>query len=221
MIIRAEVAHRKESGISADVVKNVWHFDSDTLDIARLNEIAGTLNAFYAVIPPGAGEAVSVSGLLSPELADGLGTLTMYDVADPVPRTPIYGPTTFSMLYGTQIGTFPLPDEIACCLTYQADGESGVHRRSVTGRIFIGPLAGTWLERAATGESRPKADYRFHVTRAADKLLDDQGPGWFWAVYSRKHNRTFQVRRAWMDDAWDIQRRRGIAPQSRINTSHF
>lgn len=127
-----------------------------------------------------------------------------------------------------QTGSDEVPAEVASCLSYAGDlssvpevtplgpaGPAGDRhdRARRRGRMFIGPLtASVCIEAVAPKyEARVKAAFRedvcnqFKVMVNAYAALGDE-----FCVWSRAAADFFPVTHAWMDDAFDTQRRRGV-----------
>jgi hypothetical protein len=139
----------------------------------------------------------------------------MYNLIDAKPRAPIrddiYTPGTFGS------GTVNLPDEVACCLSYSADPVSGIPIARRRGRVFIGPLCANVLGGSSLNtESVPDSGFISTVTKAAGDLASIAlAAGYVWSVFSPTLNAAAPISSAWVDNAWDTQRRRGNRPTSR------
>jgi hypothetical protein len=110
-----------------------------------------------------------------------------------------------------------LPNEVALCLSFRCDPYGGHRRQSFYNRVYLGPLITTAnTSITATGPGRPSGDFRDDVLAAYQKLqdkLDVFGPDVArHVVYSPTHDSSGIVTSAWVDDAWDTQRRRGVEP---------
>lgn len=59
--------------------------------------------------------------------------------------------------------------------------------------------------------------FELSIMGAAQDLWDAQenSANWEWRVRSPSLDETYVVHDAWVDDAWDSQRRRGLQPTSR------
>jgi hypothetical protein len=98
--------------------------------------------------------------------------------------------------------------EVAICLSYF----SQLNRPRSRGRLYISAsLAGI-----ATNASRPSAANRQKVADLVPILTGLGGTDVDWVVYSRRDNQPKSVSHWWVDDAWDIQRSRGLAPTARL-----
>jgi hypothetical protein len=137
-------------------------------------------------------------------------TFEWYRESDTKPRAPIRI-TTWN-LTASPTGN-PLPSEVCLCMSFQATQVSGVPQARRRGRIFIGPLDVTSLET----DGRPPSTARLAINNAGGALLDasQASTTWKWAVYSRVLGTGSDVANGWVDNAFDIQRRRGIQPNLR------
>lgn len=100
------------------------------------------------------------------------------------------------------------------CISYQGVYLSGTPNARRRGRFFVGPLGN-----AATnsGTGRPSAGCLNGLEAAAQDFLDDSvaASNWEWVVYSRVSGGVAPVVSGWIDDSFDTQRRRGLAPSAR------
>lgn len=210
---RAQVSITMDTGTPADACVNVFHFDADadiTLDESvRLDHITDRLTAFYQTI----------DGVLFPAEVGTTAGLKIYDLADPEPRAPKRD-TTIAL---TPAVTGAMPSEVAICLSYQAARESGVNHARRRGRVYLGPLHIGVLQTSAGG-SRPSTTARTSIATAATALAaSTQVNRPVWAVFSPTRRAEggslddsfTDVEDGWVDDAFDIQRRRGLAPTAR------
>jgi hypothetical protein len=147
--------------------------------------------------------ALSGGSLFYPNtIAQRAFTVRIYNPDDPEPRQA----RIYSGALATNSGAV-LPTECAVVLSYYSTLNTARRR----GRIYVGPCtSGT-------------TDGTSHVTLAVrTKLLDlatalaDVGPDTVdWQTFSRVENLRRRVTNAWVDDAWDTQRRRGIDATTR------
>jgi hypothetical protein len=201
---RAQVTFDHDSGLPEDVTVNTFHFFSDTS--ADFPNIVDLLTDFYTV--PGAPSTDSVSSWFSAALA-GTATIDIYDLADPEPRVPVHTDTfTFSP------GGDRLPSEVAYVISWAADPESGTIPARRRGRTFLGPLS---LEGHNGGTGRPHDAMRLSIARAGRDLIAaaDASIEWDFVVFSPTGNSHAVITNGWIDNAFDTQRRRGLAPTDR------
>lgn len=199
--LRAQVT-LNPAAAAEDRYINTWHFDvspGSTSGVAA-PLVNTALNTFYQAID------VWFSVLLS----GAVPNVKYYDLADPMPRQPILE-TTLTAL--STAGT-TLPPELAICLSYKADYVSGSPSARRRGRIYLGPWEAT-ANTSSTG--RPSTTVIGVITTAATNLLtaSDSAAEWTWAVYSRVDADIRLVSSGWVDNEWDIQRRRGHSSAAR------
>lgn len=211
-LARCVIRLKNASGLPKDDVVNVFHFDfpASPLTGGIATTMWDNVLPFYRDTPPGAGSPLRL--LLSPVLTGELSA-TFYDMETPTPRVPITG---FSDVLTLAVGQAALPNEIACCLSYKAAPMAGIPPARRRGRIYVGPLnvdAQSYLG----GVSRPDPDLVDILTKAAGKLEDDAAADLLpWVVYSPTIDPTPPIDGAayptvesgWVDNEWDIQRRR-------------
>lgn len=215
--LRCQVTLNSDSGLPEDVTVNTFHFDSDTpFDAAMGATIKGRIDTFYGAIDEYLGQGLS-----------GQGTVAIYDLEDPEPRTPVYE----AALAGFAPATSAMPSQVAVCLSYQADGESGEPQRRRRGRLYLGPLAlGGTIGAMVGGDVTVLPGARTAIAAAASALASAADPK--WAVFSRAEagapagvddaytaaqlGPAFNdVTNGWVDDRHDIQRRRQHKPTVR------
>lgn len=183
-----------DSGVPNDRVVNTWHFladDTTELDTGPLN----ALTSFYT----------SIATYLSAAVQGSASWFRAYDLADPEPRAPVIED---NWNLGST-GATKLPPELAVVLSYEAPQQSGQSQARRRGRIYLGPFyvaandssAGVVLQGTVDG-----------IAAAAQTLLDasQAATTWSWQIYSRVNASSIEVMHAWVDNAWDVQRSRGL-----------
>lgn len=197
-LYRTQVELAMTSGNPDDKATNVWHFIAD--DLTALDLALTQVTTFYAAI----------DGNLSALIAATGHRIRCYDLADTKPRAPVrdQGAGTLSL------GTGALPPELALCMSFQAPRQSGVSQARRRGRLYLGPLSSTAY---TTSTGFPTSTILTNIGNAVQNLLDasQAATTWAWAVYSPTTETAIEVNDAWVDNAFDIQRRRGVAATSR------
>lgn len=124
------------------------------------------------------------------------------------------------------------PEEVALVLTLRADGweealvetsdgpDAGTAvdrpRQRFSGRIYVGPFHANANEADAASKARPKVELRTVMLDAIEKVQDDLAIGGHTlGVWSRVGQGIVPITHAQVDNAWDTQRRRGVAPTIR------
>lgn len=197
-IVRAQVRFQGDTNTPEDVYVNTFHFNTETdgLDQTVSDAIGADLAEFYFNSAPVAGN--SIKTFLSPAIASA--ELRTYNLADAEPRVPFIT----SLTYGTASSQPPLPAEIAVCLSLQAAPPVTPSRR---GRIYIGPLNTNASASAQTSDARVDPGFRATLAEVAFRLLDTGT--YEWVIHSPTTGTNPLVAGGFIDDAYDIQRRRG------------
>lgn len=212
-VARCQVNLQRITAIPADDVTNTWHFKDSaqgSVTVGDATDLAAALVQFYEDANSWWSEALT-----------GAITVKVYDLNDAKPREPVYE-VLDSFTAPTNNG---LPSEVALCLSFQAAAASGSPIARRRGRVFLGPLqVATLGTTAADGEVRPtNAALAAFDTFYSDLRTAVAGIGSYaHCVYSPTSDEsssldgsTHVVSEVWMDDSFDIQRRRGSDPTSR------
>jgi hypothetical protein len=133
-----------------------------------------------------------------------------YDVG-PVPN---YPRAVVSVNVGTAWG-ISTPREVALCLSYAAANRGN---KSERGRAYLMPqldaLAGSLGVRPSNTNLNWALDF-YDVPN--ESFPDLGGVDWKFGVYSRKNTDFTQSTQAWVNDDWDVQRRRGLREATRVS----
>lgn len=211
-----QVVLPRTTGLPADVVVNNWHFKkqsgSSFADAAA--EVAPIVQHFYDTKT--GTQSQKIGTYIGSAIDRGTNWLTKtYDGSvAPGSRIPIQdtfaGPTSGS--------SSSLPAEVAYCLSFRSFFTLAPlsHQR---GRIYLGPFndfaraSGTTL-----GDSRPDGTMQGDILDAAQQVGAEVAASTHinaWCTYSPTSNVLFPIGEIFVDDAWDTQRRRGVAPGTR------
>ena len=212
------------SGMSADRFINTFHVSTTgAVDAALLAFITAKVKDFY--FAPAGGAAASIDTWLTAVVNGPGSTVKIYDMAGPPPHPPL---STDVYQKSVQTGGSSLPEEVACCVTLQASPVPGIPAARLRGRLYIGPFLATAGAGAAGAASRPVLGLRNSLINAVATLqasLKAHTPSCALQVYSPTiaksggagaANAWHAVTSASCDDAWDIQRRRGVAPTGKV-----
>jgi hypothetical protein len=216
VIVQASL--ERKGALPEDAVVNTWHFQAEDASVgvtsddiigANLDGLLDRLETFYDEL------ATMWSGALTGNLL-----LKAYDFADTSPRVPIdERPSTFGTLADS------MPTEVAICLSMAASITSGQRPGRRRGRVYLGPF-GRNLSTYTTGaaDGRPDATAINTILDAGENVARGTNPTSFkLAVFSPTEVATGGsttdawnvVRKLWVDNAFDIQRRRGARATTR------
>lgn len=188
-----------DSAIPEDRPVNVWHFQT-AVDEEPYADLANTLQAFYNTLAGGMPGYVATNGHM----------IKMYDLADTKPRAPVYE-TTYNFTGSPPTGE-GMASEICICVSFQGVRVSGQDQKRRRGRVYIGPF-----NESQNDDGRPASGFVTGVRDAAEDILEasNLATDWKWVVHSIVNNNNVVVDNGWVDNAWDIQRRRGVEATSR------
>lgn len=199
----AQVSIPYESGLPEDVSVNTWSFGGTAIDATAGPVIANGLAAFYDAI----------AARMHPALVLNQTTCKVYRWNDALPRVPIFE-GTFAIPPEQNNGE-PLPEEVAGCLSFEAEQVSGEPQARRRGRVYLGPLA-----TSATAQIGSHMYLAALFTQDVEDGLDaaiaiwsagDIGHG----IYSRADAVLRPAVSYWQDNALDTQRRRGVRATTR------
>jgi len=197
MTIRVQCVIPMDDELPVNYATNTFHFEYDGSE-SLSDDIADALDSLY-------GNLVTYwSSLITP----GTWTYKFFDLDDPEPRVPIW--QYFDRGPGATAST-AAPPEIALCISWKAAPISGMQQGRLRNRVYLGPFGMNAL--ADTG--RPSTTFVTAVKNAGDLLLEaSKAAVWKWVVYSPTQAAaslvpSFQITEGWVDNEFDIQRRRG------------
>jgi hypothetical protein len=199
-IIRAQVIIPAASTVAEDTITNSWHFTTTGWDETIRGQIAGGLQAFYE----------SWDAMKGNLQAWTSARVKFFDLDEPEPRVPLDDVPL--SLTSAPAGS-PLPPEVSACLSFRGDYVSGSSQARRRGRVYLGGLSTA----ALTTDSRLSSTMLTNATGGATTFLalSDSSTEWAWVVYSPTSGTAYPVTAGWMDNAPDIQRRRGLLSTSR------
>lgn len=217
-IVRVQASLVRDTLLPEDVSTNTWHCStSDDVPANILTDTAAfiaDLDTFYDSVGDILGEGMT-----------GAGEFRAYNLADPEPRVPILI-TAFAYIPGTN----QFPGEVAIVGSFHADIGSGDIAARKRNRVYIGPVAST-KGGIVTGGNRPAAATVTQLRDALAALLvaSNGSAAYTWQTFSptnagpKNPDGTYAnltagidpVTGGWVDNAWDTQRRRGLATTSR------
>ena len=195
-LYRVQFEFNMDTGNPLDKTMNTVHVIADDVGelesgaIVAFTTFYGTLDGYF-------------SKLVLPEAS----VYRAYDLDDPEPRAPVLE-EVFDV--GTTGTGDALPPELAVVVSFEAPQQSGEPQARRRGRLYFGPLDN--VLNGTTGQIGTAVVDDF--VNALDTLLTTNAAAttWAWAVYSRANDSAIEVTHGWVDNAFDIQRRRGLAP---------
>lgn len=221
------------TGLPEDDVVNTCHFaDGDGADVAAATAVAGHVAACFFDAQDAGGNYLEsyLSGQVS---RSTLPTIKVYDAEEP--GSPLYVATAAGVR-ARLVGGVDLPSEVAVCASYRsdyggilevgpddldADAAPERPRSRRRNRMFIGPLnsyAITTINGAPmVGPGLQQACNNL-IDRLSTVTAGLAAVEASMVVWSGT-NQAFQGEAptsAWVDNAFDIQRRRGVRPTARL-----
>nr|CRY96824.1 hypothetical protein [uncultured prokaryote] len=198
--IYAQVILKLASAIPADYSTNTFSFEM-TNSGTNIDAVTLNLKDFYSSL---------VSTFLPATVSQNGHIVKWYLHGGPPPNYP-QAETGFNL--ATAPSGTGLPSEVAVALSFQGDRIPGQEQRRRMGRVFIGPL-----RESTSTSARPAAAAKTALANAGEQLMTDvlADSDGYWAVYSKVNGSSTEVTNGWVDDAFDIQRRRGLAVTSKL-----
>lgn len=217
----ATVTLNHNSGQAVDNVVNTFAFECDgALLSADADTLAARLEAFYNETGEGASHSIGseIGGVISRVVKP---ICRFYNVGGHLDGSPAGSPVfirTFANNLDINTDSQSLPSEVALCLSFHADFGLDVEfapgtrpRSRDRGRVYIGPLTTAGLASGSGNRAKP-APGLINAIVGAGKDLRDANDDKRWSVWSRVAARMSEVTSCSVDDAFDIQRRRGERP---------
>lgn len=216
-----------------ETVENVFHvgFNVATPVGTDVDQCLAAVVGFYTSTPVGGTDAVGeYIGESVSRVANACQVLA-YLTDDLSGNTAFGSPidsVTFTM--PTALTGDPYPEEVAAVISYYGDltdvpvSEPNPSPPPATirpqqrrrGRTYVGPLQ---VAAGASGanQSRPKTAFRTDCTLSFKEMAVAiaGGTAGDLGIWSRADAEVWPAVAGWMDDAWDTQRRRGVAPTTR------
>lgn len=215
-----------KSGMVKDRVVNTFAFLTPTAAIvpAELDTVASAVAGFFTETQPISNVAITTwMGNQLDKTGDAL-VVEVYDLAGHLDGT-AHGSPLLIRPFNVPVNAFPnpgLPSELSVCCSFHTAYASDPEFLGTTrprardrGRIYIGPMATTCIDYDTGGRPKVKDTVRSTIAEAAIKLRDTVGHA--WSVWSRAKGTVEPVVAGWVDDAWDVQRRRGEEATERWN----
>lgn len=194
------------TGDPDDTVTNSWHFQTAADTEPSVQDLSTTLGVFYSAI----------RGLYANAVTFTSAHVKWYLMSDPKPRPPRFDHPLLAT--GTNGGVAG-PTQVAICMSFQGRRTPGLPQSRRRNRIFIGPLLGA----AMVGPHIRASEYNVVIGAAATLLSSSNAAPWDWVVWSDTTAEEIPQRAqaweavvgGWVDDSWDIIRRRKLAATAR------
>jgi hypothetical protein len=139
-------------------------------------------------------------------------TCKAYDV-DAVPNYPRAAVTVNA---GTP-WTINFPREIALVLSYAGQNKGN---RSERGRIYLAPHLVTAQSASGSRPSGAQLAWALDWYQASNNSFPDLGGvDWKFGIWSPTYQKFTQSQQAWVNDDWDVQRRRGLRESTRVSVT--
>jgi hypothetical protein len=208
------------------VAVNTFHFvvDDGETDAENQASIVEQIERLYNDVMPGGSVALGfyISNLVT--RTPGACVVRSYSLADSKPRSPRAESGWTLQDAATGVGSGALPREVAICLSYRGEYDSGVRQSSRRGRIFIGPLI-IGSSSTSTGEIEATLPVRMSQNIARffeESYATGTGPGGGQTAravqWSRKRQEYSDVIECFVDNEFDTQRRRQLDATFRSTT---
>ena len=216
------------SGIDKDTVETTWNFilPGASFTTSEATTACNLVQAFFNVVAPPS--TFPLSDYIARSISR-VGFACIQDVYDHTDDgVPGVGPPKLTLAYGLAapaIVAASAPSELAICVSIHTNtagvpehAPGGTRPKSRRrGRQYIGPFGVDVLTDSGPGNTPEPSSLIISILKnAATKLMTDAiAAGINWAVYSRKDTLFRGVNGGWVDNAWDIQRRRGELPTTK------
>lgn len=196
-----------DTNVPGDSITSTTHWRNTSTPTSDFDNVKDIIKDFYTLAA--SGQAAAVQSYLSADIGP-VCYVKAYALADPTPRAPVYeGQFNIS----ASSGTAGLPHEVALCVSFQADREAGQRQNHRRNRFYLGPFT----EAANVPGGVPESTMVSDIQKAARTMLAaaDNADVWNWVVWSPFRSEYYDLTNGWVDNAWDIQRRRGRAATTR------
>jgi len=202
----AQWTWRGTSGRPDDVFTNSWHFKASGFPVTDYDNVRDMLSDFYTGLYDA--QADSVCSQFTNQYMTGFWDLNLYDLTQSIPRVPVYTDSGYVSLADVD----GLPSQDAIVLSFQAQRYAGLPQNRRRNRVYIGPF-----HKDAALDGLVKGEVVEDMLFAAKGLINAShaSTNWGWAVYSPFLDEWYPPTDGWVDNGWDIQRRRKKAATQR------
>ena len=199
-LLKAQVVLRTADNLPENFVTNTLYLDTLDEAVQVSEDWAVAIQTFYNAVRTYMSDLLSQNG----------HEIKFYFVDQPTPNFPF---NTVSWNFSSALVGNPLPSECAIVCSYQAVKVNGENQGRRRGRIYLGPLSD---DVNLDGRVQPGIQAAI-ATAFKTYILDAYGVGLGTrpVVYSATAGTNADVNDGWVDNAFDTQRRRGIASSNR------
>jgi len=200
--VRVQAIIKTDDAISENYITNSWCIDcANYPSDSEIDEYVVDFDLFYTTMGSFFGNTVAQNG----------HELKFYDLSQLVPPNYPIAIKTFDL--ASNPSTDGLPSEVALCLSMQGAKSSGFPQARRRGRVYFGPIIST-----VSSGGRPSSTILTALTGAADVLASGllaSTNSAILSVWSVADSSAVHVTDGWVDNSFDTQRRRGVAPTAR------
>jgi hypothetical protein len=216
------------SGVERDTVETTWAFILPTAPYSstEAGNCANAVQAFFNGVHAPSTFPLSDYIARSISRVGFACTQEVYDLTDD--GVPGFGAPKDTYTYGLAapaIVAASAPSELAIAVSFHSN-TAGVPEHGVggtrpkarrRGRVYIGPFGVDVLTDSGVGNTPEPSSLIIEILKNAATAFMTQlvADGINWAVWSRVDKLLRSVTGGWVDNAWDVQRRRGEEPTSR------
>lgn len=198
--MRAQVILHTVDNVPANYVTNSWAFmgADPSLDATAITTALATFYGTFAGL------------YYSPAIAQNGHEVKFYDLPGTPPNYPVTE-RTFNL--GSATSGTQLPSELSVVLSIQAPRTPGFPQARRRGRLYLGPFNST-----ANSNGRPLTALMTSIANASQTFkttIDGLASDTQWAVWSVADQAAVAITNGWIDNAWDVQRRRGVEDTQR------
>lgn len=225
-LLKCVIRPQVKSGINADRPQWDMYFTAPVgYGQTDFDAFANVWHSFFDTTATGASSAMGSYFSNTFQQSGSVHECHFYAV--PAVRGPLGSPVGSSIFSLSVLATDGLPEELSACVSFRGDytglvefgpGRSTRPRARVRNRIYLGPLATAAKDQdSTTKRTRLSATFRNDCTAAMAQYMKTQmaAAGWTWKVFSPSNWQDYAPVSMWVDDAWDVQRRRGPKAISR------
>ena len=227
-VMRVQRISLAKSGLPKDNIVNTFYFHrvtgSGPILVGEANSVMAELDTFFNTAVGGGNAVRNYTAEIT--MAATRTLHKCYDMDDVPKRVPIF--TANGANPTPALTTQALPSECCCCLSFAGPQLSGTPQGRRRGRVYIGPLNVVSIAPDAnTQQAVIDPLMRTALTAAANRMHDNLlalATPWEWVVYSPTTRASVggaaelaitPITTAWVDDAPDVQRRRGQDAKTR------